>query len=68
MRLSIILVGILISLAGLTFGLQSMAVVGPPNSFMYKNPEWATNGIYIFAFGIVIIIIGSILRRSKVSF
>jgi hypothetical protein len=68
MRVSIVLIGILISLAGLTFGLQGLAVVGPPSSFMYKNPEWLTNGMYIFAFGVIVIIIGAVMRRSRVSF
>ena len=68
MRVSILIIGTVISLAGLTFWLQGLAVVGPPSSFMYKNPEWITNGMYILAFGIVIIIIGAIIGRSKVSF
>lgn len=68
MRISILIIGTVISLAGLTFWLQGLAVVGPPSSFMYKNPEWITNGMYIFAFGIIVVIIGTIIGRSKVSF
>jgi hypothetical protein len=68
MRVSILIIGTVISLAGLTFWLQGLAVVGPPNSFMYKNPEWITNGMYILTFGIIILIIGTIIGRSKVSF
>jgi len=68
MRVSILIIGVVISLAGLTFWLQGLAVVGPPSSFMYKNPAWITNGMYILAFGITIIIIGTVIGRSKVSF
>jgi hypothetical protein len=68
MRVSIILIGTLISLAGLTFWLQGLAVVGPASSFMYKSPEWITNGMYILVFGIIMIIIGVVIGRSKVSF
>jgi len=68
MRVSILIIGTVISLAGLTFWLQGLSIVGPPSSFMYKNPEWITNGMYILAFGIIVVIIGAIIGRSKVSF
>ena len=68
MRISILIIGTVISLAGLTFWLQGLAIVGPPSSFMYKNPEWITNGMFILAFGVITIVIGAVIGRSKMSF
>ena len=36
--------GIAMLVTGFVFLLQSEGTVGPESSFMYKNPEWYTNG------------------------
>jgi len=53
---------------GILFIAQSQSVVGPESSFMYRNPEWAVNGIMIAAVGVVVIAIGisvAVKRKAK---
>lgn len=68
MRVSVVIVGTVIALMRLVFWLQGLAFVGPQSSFMYKNPEWIANGLYILVLGIAVIIAGVMIGRSKVSF
>ena len=69
--LTIIVVGVVIVIMGVTFSLQSKSVVGPSSSFMYDNPEWTVNGSIIIGIGIVIALVGGLLqfhtmrRKSK---
>ena len=65
MRIPIIVVGALIALSGTVFWLQGLSIVGPTTSFMYRNPEWTSNGLVILAVGIFVIIGGLITGRSK---
>ena len=65
MRIPIIVVGALIALSGTVFWLQGLSIVGPTTSFMYRNPEWTSNGLVILAVGIFVIIGGLIIGRSK---
>ncbi len=53
-----IIIGSIIVAFGLLFIAQSQSVVGPENSFMYRNPVWAGNGSMIAAVGAVVIAIG----------
>ena len=53
-----IVAGSIIVAFGIIFIAQSQSVVGPESSFMYRNPEWAVNGIMIAAVGVVVIAIG----------
>jgi hypothetical protein len=58
------LTGILLTIVGTIFILQSNSIIGPSASFMYKNPEWATNGFIISTIGIIVAIL-SILYGSS---
>ena len=63
-----IIVGSIIVAFGIIFIAQSQSVVGPESSFMYRNPEWAVNGIMIAAVGVVVIAIGitvAVKRKAK---
>ncbi|MGI0069300.1 MAG: LPXTG cell wall anchor domain-containing protein [Nitrosopumilaceae archaeon] len=63
----IISVGIIVSAFGTIFFLQGNSIVGPTSSFMYSNPKWIINGLWVAAVGIAIIVIGIwfSLRRRK---
>lgn len=51
----IVIAGSVILSFGILFIAQSQSVVGPESSFMYRNPEWATNGSIIAAVGAIMI-------------
>ena len=65
MRLGIvvILLGIGILIAGIVFHLQGQGIVGPPESFMYTNPDWINYGTQIAIAGAVIIGVGLVLIK-----
>lgn len=64
MRIGIPIIGcgIVISAIGIIFFLQGNSVVGPTSSFMYSNPKWIINGLWVAAGGIAIIAAGIWLR------
>ena len=59
------LAGTLLTLAGTVFILQSNSIIGPSSSFMYKNPEWSTNGFILIIIGIIIAIFSIMYISSK---
>jgi hypothetical protein len=59
------LAGITLTLAGIIFILQSKSIIGPSSSFMYKNPQWSTNGFILVIIGIIIAIFGIMYSSSK---
>tara|TARA_B100000029_G_scaffold514751_1_gene618849 strand:+ start:2537 stop:2752 length:216 start_codon:yes stop_codon:yes gene_type:complete len=61
----IIIVGIIITIFGIIFGLQGHGMLGPDQSFMYESPDWIDNGNYIAMFGVVIVLIGYIVEKKK---
>ena len=61
----IIITGIIIMGFGVVFQFQGQGMVGPEESFMYENPAWIDNGIYIAMIGVVIILIGYIVEKKK---
>tara|TARA_B100001750_G_C15464980_1_gene576464 strand:- start:1207 stop:1437 length:231 start_codon:yes stop_codon:yes gene_type:complete len=61
----IIITGIIIMVFGVVFQFQGQGMVGPEESFMYENPAWIDNGIYIAMIGVVIILIGYIVEKKK---
>ena len=63
--LPIIIIGIVIVIFGLVFQFQGHGVVGPESSFMYQNPSWIDNGIYIGMMGVIIILIGYFVEKKK---
>ena len=53
--ISIIIIGAIIVTLGIIFHLQGRGIVGPPQSFMYSNPEWITYGQQIAIVGMLVI-------------
>ena len=47
------------------FQLQGQGVIGPEQSFMYENPSWINNGIYIGMVGVIIILVGYFVEKKK---
>jgi hypothetical protein len=48
---------------GIIFTLQSLSIVGPSSSFMYRNQDWTVNGSTIIVVGASITGLGIILGR-----
>ena len=63
--LPIIISGIIVLIFGIIFQFQGQGIVGPESSFMYENPSWINNGIYIGMAGVVIILIGYFVEKKK---
>ena len=63
--LPIIILGILIMIFGIVFQFQGQGVIGPESSFMYENPSWIDNGIYIGMIGVIIILIGYFIEKKR---
>ena len=63
--LPIIISGIIIMIFGIVFQFQGQGVIGPESSFMYENPSWINNGIYIGMIGVIIILVGYFVEKKK---
>jgi len=63
--LPIIILGIIIMIFGIIFQFQGQGVIGPEQSFMYENPSWINNGIYIGMVGVIIILVGYFVEKKK---
>ena len=63
--LPIIISGIIVMSFGIVFQFQGQGVIGPESSFMYENPSWIDNGIYIGMIGVIIILIGYFVEKKK---
>ena len=63
--LSIVIPGIILMIFGIIFSFQGQGMVGPETSFMYKNPEWIDNGIFISMIGVILILIGYIVEKKR---
>ena len=63
--LPIIISGIIIMIFGIIFQFQGQGVIGPEQSFMYENPSWINNGIYIGMVGVIIILVGYFVEKKK---
>jgi len=61
----IIIIGIIITILGIIFGLQGQGMVGPEQSFMYQSSEWINNGNYLAMLGVLIVLIGYIVEKKK---
>ena len=58
----IISCGVVILAFGVIFFLQGNSVVGPTSSFMYSNPKWIVNGLWVAAGGMAVIAVGIWLK------
>ena len=63
----LLVIGALVALAGLTFTLQGMGLVGPVGGLMYNNPVWVTQGELTFVVGVILAIAGIALNRQPPS-
>ena len=63
--LPIIILGIIVMIFGIIFQFQGQGVIGPESSFMYENPSWIDNGIYIGMIGVIIILIGYFVEKKR---
>jgi hypothetical protein len=65
--LSIVIPGIILMIFGIIFSFQGQGVVGPETSFMYENQEWIDNGIFISMIGVILILIGYIVEKKRLT-
>jgi len=63
--LPVIISGIIVMIFGIIFQFQGQGVIGPESSFMYENPSWIDNGIYIGMIGVIIILIGYFVEKKR---
>ncbi len=62
-RIYLLLPGILVALAGATFTLQGLGIVGPSGSFMFQSTTWIYYGLAAFFVGLLLAVGG--LWKSK---
>ena len=65
--LSIVIPGIILVIFGIIFSFQGQGMLGPETSFMYENQEWIDNGIIISMIGVILILIGYIVEKNKLT-
>ena len=65
--LSIIIAGAILVIFGIIFNFQGQGMVGPETSFMYENEKWVDYGIFISMIGVVLILIGYIVEKKKLT-
>ena len=65
MRLYLVVPGILLALAGLTFTLQGLGLVGPAYSFMFQSTAWVEQGLAVFFLGALLTLAGIWMGRAK---
>jgi hypothetical protein len=58
----IMVVGVLLLLAGITFALQGYGVLGPTSSFMYQSTTWIGTGAGFAIVGVIVVAVGLRLR------
>jgi len=59
--------GVVLFLAGLTFTLQGYGIVGPSSGFMFQNKTWVYAGSVILVIGLVLAYAAVYLSRKKPS-
>jgi len=65
--LSIVIPGIILVIFGIIFSFQGQGMLGPETSFMYENQEWVDNGIIISMIGVILILIGYVVEKKKLT-
>ena len=64
---SIVIPGIILVIFGIIFSFQGQGMLGPETSFMYENQEWIDNGIIISMIGVILILIGYVVEKKKLT-
>ena len=65
MKLYLVFPGVLFALAGFTFTLQGLGMVGPPSSFMFQNAVWVEQGLAVFILGFLLTLVGVWKGRAE---
>ena len=65
--LSIVIPGIILVIFGIIFSFQGQGMLGPETSFMYENQEWIDHGIIISMIGVILILIGYVVDKKKLT-
>jgi len=65
LRLYLVVPGILLALAGFTFTLQGLGMVGPPSSFMFQSAAWVEDGLAVCLLGVLVTAAGFLKGRAK---
>ena len=65
--LSIVIPGLILVIFGIIFSFQGQGMLGPETSFMYENQEWIDNGIIISMIGVILILIGYVVEKKKLT-
>ena len=65
--LSIVIPGIILVIFGIIFSFQGQGMLGPETSFMYENQEWIDNGMIISMLGVILILIGYVVEKKKLT-
>jgi len=65
LKLYLVAVGVLVSLAGAVFTLQGLGIVGPTSSFMYQSLTWVYDGLAVFGIGVLTTLVGVWMDRQK---
>jgi hypothetical protein len=64
---SLVIIGVILTILGIIFTLQSKSIVGPSSSFMYSNLGWTVNGSIIIGIGISILVCGIDIPIFRIS-
>jgi hypothetical protein len=67
LRLYLTVPGILLALAGFTFTLQGLGIVGSTSSFMFQSNTWVIQGLAVFLVGLLLTLGGIWIGRPKKS-
>ena len=65
LRLYLVVPGILVALAGATFTLQGLGIVGPTSSFMFQSATWIYEGLGFFFIGVLLTLGGVWKSKPK---
>ena len=65
MRLYLVVPGVLLALAGCTFTLQGLGIVGPTTSFMFQSIDWVYDGLAVFGLGVAVTLVGVWMGRRR---
>ena len=65
--LPIVIAGVILVIFGILFSFQGQGIAGPETSFMYENEKWINYGILISMMGVILILIGYIVEKKKLT-
>jgi len=65
--LPIVIIGIILVIFGIVFNFQGEGILGPETSFMYESDDWVNYGIGISMIGVVLILIGYVVEKKKIT-